>query len=246
VENQRLVVTRQAAVAGVADSDIVAAVGQAGETPVAYETIGDVIWGGLDNTDSAAMTQVVLFMFLSTLTAAGFLVQDRRLGMATRKAAAPVSIAGLVLGETLGRLWIALFQAGLIVAVTALLFDVDWGDPFLTGAVLLLFSLVATGFGVLLGTALNNPESAGGIGVMIGIVLAALGGAMAPVEIFPEALQTVARLTPHFWAIDGLQSSLTGGTIGDTIVPLAVLTGFAAVVLALSTVFYRLRTFGGR
>jgi ABC-type multidrug transport system permease subunit len=69
---------------------------------------------------------------------------------------------------------------------------------------------------------------------------------MAPVEIFPEALQTVARLTPHFWAIDGLQSSLTGGTIGDTTVPLAVLATFAAVVLALSTVFYRLRTFGGR
>lgn len=243
-ENQQLVIERQALLVGVGPDEIAAARSASEPVPVITETSGQIVWGGLANIDAAALTQVILFMFLSALTASSFLVQDRDLGMATRKASAPISVRRLVAGETLGRLWIALFQAVLIVSVTGLLFDVGWGDPLATGAVLLLFGLVSTGTGILLGTASNNPEGANGAGVMIGLVLAALGGAMAPVEIFPSSMQDVARLTPHFWAIDGLQTSLTGGGVADIGGPVAVLVVYAAGILAISTVLYRRRAFG--
>jgi ABC-2 type transport system permease protein len=246
VQNQQLVLERQAALVGADPVAVEAARAVVPTTPVTTETVGTVIWGGLDNLDAAALTQVVLFMFLSALTASAALVEDRQLGMARRKTAAPISTTQLVMGETLGRFWITMFQALLIVAITGVAFGVGWGNPLITGTVLVLFGLIATGFGVLLGSALDSPEAANGVGIMSGLVLAALGGAMAPVEIFPDAMQTIARFTPHFWAIEGLQSSLTSGDAGSLARPLGILTTIAACVLAVSTWLYRRRVFASR
>jgi ABC-2 type transport system permease protein len=246
LQNQQLVLTRQAALVGADDDAVAAARAVVPETVVTTETVGTVIWGGLPNIDAAAFTQAVLFMFLSALTASAALVQDRQLGMAARKAAAPISSARLVAGETLGRFWITMFQALLIVALTAVAFGVGWGNPIITGAILILFGLIATGFGVLLGSALDSPEAATGVGITSGLALAAVGGAMAPVEIFPAPMQTIARFTPHFWAIEGLQSSMTDGDAGSIAQPLTILAAIAAGVLVVSTALYRRRVFGSR
>jgi len=241
--NQELVVSRQASVVGIDPSAARAALGASGGDAVEVETIGTVVWGGLSNLAASALTQVVLFTFLAALTASSFLVEDRTLGMATRKAAAPISIGRLVAGETLGRFLIAGFQAVLIVGVTSILFGIDWGNPIWTFVILALFGLVATGAGVLLGTVFNNPEAASGTGIALALVLAVIGGAMAPVEVFPETMQTMARGTPHFWAIDGLKASLTGGDRSGIVRALVVLSGFAIAILTLATAFYRRRTF---
>ena len=81
------------------------------------------------------------------------------------------------------------------------------------------------------------------MGIMSGLVLAALGGAMAPVEIFPDPMQTLARFTPHFWAVEGLQTSLTGGGVGDSMQPIAILAAIATAVLVVSTWLYRRRVY---
>lgn len=245
-ENQQIAIVRQAALVDIDEQTATAALGEIEPTTVRSETIGTVVWRGLDDLDASALTQVVLFMFLSALTASSFLVRDRTLGMVTRKAAAPISVTRLVLGETLGRFWISLFQGLLIVIVTSLVFGVEWGHPLATGAILLAFGLVATGFGILLGTAFNNSEVANGVGIVLALVLAALGGAMAPVEIFPDTMQTIATLTPHYWAIDGLQVSLTGGSLADVLQPLAILIGIAIGVIFVATTLFRRRAFASR
>jgi len=241
--NQQLVIERQAALVGLDAAAVDQVLRNRSATPIETESIGQVVWKGLANIEASAMTQVVLFMFLSALTAATFLVQDRHLGMATRKASTPTSIGRLVGGETLGRFGIAAFQAVLIVAVTGLLFGVGWGDPLATTLLLAAFALVATGAGVLLGAVFDNAEAATGGGIMIALVLAALGGAMAPVEIFPNVMQTIAKFTPHYWAIDGLQTSLIDGGITDVGQPLFILMCFAVGILVVSTFAYRWRTF---
>ncbi len=69
---------------------------------------------------------------------------------------------------------------------------------------------------------------------------------MAPVEIFPAPMQTLARFTPHFWAVEGLQSSVTEGDAGSVAQPLGILAAIAATVLVVSTALYRRRVFGSR
>ena len=93
---------------------------------------------------------------------------------------------------------------------------------------------------MLVGVFSDNPDQASALGVMAGMLLGALGGAMVPLEIFPEPAHTIAFLTPHAWAVQGLREvALRDGTITDVLVELAVLAAYAAVLLAIGTWRFR-------
>lgn len=72
--------------------------------------------------------------------------------------AAPVSVATLIGGLTLARLILAVTQAGLLITVGAIVFDVDWGHPVGAAALVVLYSLTAVGAGLLVGTMANTSE----------------------------------------------------------------------------------------
>ena len=71
-----------------------------------------------------AAQELILFMFLTSLSASAMLIETRRFGVSTRF---PTSVRTILVGEALGRYAIALVQGLLIVIGTVLLFRVDWG-----------------------------------------------------------------------------------------------------------------------
>lgn len=229
--------------AGWAFDDAVAAVDAVdlATTPVEAEVVGEALFGDeMGRFDMGASSQLVLFTFLTSMSSSGYLILSRQLGVSRRMLATPTRVTVIVIGETLGRFLIALVQALFIVVVTAVAFGVDWGD--LTGAFALVaaFSLVSTGAGMLLGSLLDSDQLASGLGVMFGLVLAALGGAMVPYQLFPETMQAVARFTPHHWALRGFGSLLfEGGGLGDVLTELAVLGGLAVVLVGAAVVAFR-------
>lgn len=193
-------------------------------------------FAGLGQFDLGASSQLLLFVFLSSLAGSVTLIQARRRGIIARSVAAPVSIGQALVGQGLGRLAIALFQGLYIMLATAVLFDVDWGTPALTVLVLLIFSTVSAGAAMLLGSLIDNEGAASGLGVGIGLVLAALGGGMMPLEIFPDTLRTVAHVTPHAWAYDALaEIQRRDAGLVDILGPLAVLVGMALALVLIGT-----------
>ncbi len=189
-------------------------------------------FAGLGQFDYGASAQVLLFVFLISLAGSTTLIQSRRLGVTRRSLAAPVTTAQAVVGQALGRLAIAATQGAYIMATTALLFDVDWGNLPLAFLVVLVFGLVAAGAAMVLGSVIDNDAAAGGVGVGLGLVLGALGGAMYPIELFPDSLRTVAHVTPHAWAAEALADVQRHGRgLVDILPELGVLLGFAAVLL---------------
>jgi ABC-2 type transport system permease protein len=186
-----------------------------------------------------AQGQLVLFAFLTSLTGAAQLILSRQLGVSRRMLATPTSVGTILLGEALGRFAVALFQAVFIVAATALIFGVVWGDPLGATVLVMAFSLVAAGVAMLIGAVANNAEQAGSIGVFAGLGVAAIGGSMVPPEIFPEPMATISWFTPHRWALDGFRELIVGGDLLAILPQVGVLLGIAAVVLALAT--WRLR-----
>jgi ABC-2 type transport system permease protein len=103
-----------------------------------------------------------------------------------------------------------------------------------------MVSLVGAGAGLLMGAVFSNDQQAGGIGVLLGLGLAALGGCMVPIEVFSDTMQRVAHLTPHAWAMDGFSELIRhGGGLADIATELAVLAGFAVVLVGLAA--WRLR-----
>ena len=206
---------------------------------VTYTQAGESVFedfSKLGTFDLGASQELVLFMFLTSLTAAADLILTRKLGVARRMLSTPTSTGVIVGGEVAGRFGVALVQGVYIMVGTLLLFGVNWGDPLGAIAILVVFALVGSGAAMLSGALFRNEQQAGGIGVLLGMGLAAIGGAMAPIEVFPDSMKTLARFTPHAWAIDAFSELVRrdGGFL-DILPQLGVLAAFAAVFMALAT-----------
>jgi linearmycin/streptolysin S transport system permease protein len=185
--------------------------------------------------DSGASTQLLLFIFLTSLTAAAFVIETRRLGIARRILSTPTSARTLIAGQLLGRMAVALVQALIIVLGSLIFFGVDWGEPLGTAAVVFSFCLVGTGAAVLVGSLCSTEQQAQPIGLLLGLGLAALGGSMVPLEVFPSTARTIAHITPHAWANDAFSKLLKHGGDLITVLPqIAVLLAFALAAIALA------------
>jgi ABC-2 type transport system permease protein len=187
-----------------------------------------------------AQSQLILFMFLTSMTAATQIILSRQLGVSRRMLAAPISVTTIVVGEVLGRFGIAMVQGLFIVLLSALVFGVPWGDPLAAALVIVPFALVGTGAAMVVGVFANDADQAGALGVMAGMLLGALGGAMVPLEIFPEPMHTIAYATPHAWAVQGLRAvGIRGAGVTDIVLEIAVLGLFAVGLIALGSWRFR-------
>jgi ABC-2 type transport system permease protein len=96
-------------------------------------------------------------------------------------------------------------------------------------------SIAFVALGLLIGLSLEE-RAAGGAMSFVGIVLALLGGLMAPVEVFPESLRTVAHAMPSYWYAE-LGRDVAGGSAPAVQAVLAMLAftvvfGVLAVLVA--------------
>ena len=183
--------------------------------------------------ETGASTMLLLFVFLNSLSGASWVIETRRLGIARRILSTPTSIRTLVLGQLLGRFAIAIVQALIIVLGSLLFFGVSWGNPLGTAAVIFAFSLVGTGAALLLGSLFPSEEQVRPVALLLGLGLAALGGSMAPLEVFPATARTIAHITPHAWANEAFSKLLKHGGDLITVLPqVGVLLGFAALATA--------------
>jgi ABC-2 type transport system permease protein len=207
---------------------------------VTVTSVGDSLFPAtLGRFDIGASSQLVLFMFVTALSGAAVLIQTRQLGLSRRMLATPTSVPTIISGEAGGRFLVVALQGLYIMAGALLIFGVDWGDPLGALAIVVVFSAVGAGAAMLLGTLFRNAEQAGGVGVIVGLGMAALGGAMLPIQLFSPTLQRIAHLTPHAWALDGFAKIREDGGIFDIGLELGVLAAYALVLLLIAS--WRLR-----
>jgi ABC-2 type transport system permease protein len=212
-----------------------------GAVSVTSTTSGEqIIETGMNGYIMGAQSQLVLWMFLTSMTAATQLIVSRQLGVTRRMFATPTSARTILIGELLGRFAVAMIQGLFIFVGTAFVFGVEWGDPIAASAVIVAFGLVSTGVAMLVGSIATNAEQASSMGVGFAMLLGAFGGAMVPPEIFPEIMRTVSHVTPHAWAIDGLRAvAIRDADLVGVLPEIAVLLAFAVVLLGLATVRFR-------
>lgn len=187
--------------------------------------------------DQGAWTQLLLFVFLSALTAGSVaLIETRRLGLSRRMLATPTPAGTIIGGEVLSRFLVGMIQAAVIIFGSALVFGVKWGQPAGVAAIVIVFTLVSAGAAIFLGALLRNVQQASSVSLILGLGLAAIGGSMVPLQVFPPTMQTIAHITPHAWANDAFVQLIANGASITGILPqLGVLVCFAAALLTLAT-----------
>jgi ABC-2 type transport system permease protein len=181
------------------------------------------------------ISNLVLFVFVSTLAGGSALVERRQLGVTRRMLAGPVTTRAIVAGTAASRLMVALLQSAAILIVGRVLFDVHWGDPLGVALVLTTFAALATAVSLLVGSIVNTPNQIQSVGIPVAIALGMLGGCMWPLEIVPEPMQVIGHLTPHAWAMDAwIQLAFAEATAVDVLPQVGVLAAIAAVLAVVS------------
>lgn len=177
----------------------------------------------------------VMFVMLVALTyGSASLAGEREGGLLRRLATAPVSRAELILGKIGGRFCIAAVQVTALVAVGAILmpvFGFSLGDNlFGVYLVLLVYAIAVAPLGVLLGAWFKEPNHAANVGVLLTLLMAALGGCWWPIEVVSRPLQRLALVFPTGWAMHALHQLIAFGREFHEIgAPLLVLLFYGVV-----------------
>ncbi len=180
---------------------------------------------------------IIMFLIMTLLTSgAELLIQERKAGLLRRALASSVQPSEVLLGTFCARFGFAWVQIAVMLLAGVLLFRVRVGAHFEAAlAVLAAFALCATGLGMLFASFFRNADKAAGVGVLVTLVLAALGGLWWPLEIVPKWLASVAWALPTGWGYDGLNRVMAlDATVQQVGRHIAYFLGFAAVTLPLA------------
>jgi len=80
----------------------------------------------------------------------------------------------------------------------------NWGgSPLALFLVMLTSTLSAAALGTMLGTFIKTEGQANGISIMVGMVMAMMGGCWYPIELFPVGIRNAAQALPTYWAMQG-------------------------------------------
>ena len=121
-------------------------------------------------------------------------------------------------------------QLAILILFSTLVMKVHWGNLPALALVLVAFTLCASALGTMVGTVVKSEGQANGLSIMIGMVMAMMGGCWYPIELFPQVIRTAAKVLPTTWAMQGvLDVALRGQALSGIRLEVVVLLGFALV-----------------
>jgi ABC-2 type transport system permease protein len=194
-----------------------------------------------DPQTNSSAGQLITWVFIPLIGLSGALSYEREKGTLKRLLTTPTSKATFMLGTITGQVVIALCQMSLLVAFGILVMKVNWGrDVSALALVMIASAIAAAALGTMLGAFVKNENQASGLSVMIGMLMALLGGCWYPLDLFPAAVQTVVKILPTTWAMQGMLAvGLRGAGVADILPEAGVLLGFAAVFFTVGLLRFR-------
>lgn len=185
----------------------------------------------------------IMYVFFIVTTMAGAILTERREGTFPRLLSAPVPRWRLLVGKIAPYLVIALAQVGLLTAFGNVVFGMELGDqPLALVPVTLALALCAVSLGVLLAAYARTDAQVSGLGTILILVLAALGGCMVPLVFMPDFMSDLAAFTPHGQALIAFQDVMVRGAgVMDVLPATGVLTGVALLFFLVALPRFRFR-----
>lgn len=187
---------------------------------------------------SAASMAILYLTF--TLTSSGrSILRERESGTLTRILTAPLSSAELLGGKLIAGVATGLFQMGVLIISSSLLFQMNWGDPLAVTLTTLALVLAATGWGLIPAAFSRSSGQAASAGTAIVLIFAALAGNFVPRMAMPEILQKISLITPNAWGIETYYALVNGSGLADILPAIWALLGMAAITFAISILMFR-------
>ena len=182
-----------------------------------------------DPVAQASAGQLVTWVFIPLLGISGLFALERNQKTLERLLTTPTHTSTFLLGTISGQLSLAIVQIGILIGFGIIILNVQWGSsPAGLMAMVLSFCLASVALGTMLGTFVKTGKQASNLSIMLGMVMALLGGCWYPLELFPQTLQTAVKVLPTTWAMHGFSELvMRGHGLVEVLPSCLVLVGFA-------------------
>ena len=191
-----------------------------------------------------APANLVLFMGIAVLVLSAGMVETRRLGVAQRLSAAPVSKRAVVFGQMASMMVTAIAMALGLLFVGIILFNVHWGNPASVLLVVTLLGICIAALSVIIGTWSRSQEQAIATAVIVAIIAGMLGGCVYQLDTVSTTVREVGHIVPQAWAMDAFVKLISDhATFSQTLPEIGALAAFAVVLSALAVWYYSRKVF---
>jgi ABC-2 type transport system permease protein len=193
-------------------------------------------------SEVAVPGMAVLFGFFGVAYIGTTIFQEHQWGTWDRLRASPAGTLEIVLGKILPSALLMLGQLIALFVVGIALFDLHIRGSILGVAIMMGVTIVMlVALSMLFTAVLKTANQLMAAVNMAAMVLAGIGGALAPVDALPDWARAIAPLSPAYWMLDGFRAVILDGRgVEATFVPAAVTLAFAAAAAAVATWRFRM------
>ena len=172
-----------------------------------------------------------------------YIVTARQKKLLKRLVATPMSRSQFLLGQIFGRLFLLVFEVGVLVAFATLLFDVPLRGSLLTLAfVSVLGAMTFAGMGLLVASRAKTIEGVSGLMNVVMMPLWILSGIFFSTSRFPDAMQPVVQALPLTALNDALREvMLDGASLFSILDEVALTAAWGVVTFAVALAIFRWR-----
>ena len=214
---------------------LAAAGGQLGVQPGLATPTTDVAftqeWPGgqaLDTTSRLMAGMAIMFVFFTVGFGVTTLLEEKENGTLARLLAAPIPRAAILGAKALVSYILGVLATMILFITATVLMGAEWGSWLGVVALVLTACLTAVALMAIVAGLAKRAEGAGAVQSIIAVGLALLGGSWFAVS-GEGVLGLLARMTPHFWFLEGLED-LASAASWTVVWPSVVALGIIAVV----------------
>jgi ABC-2 type transport system permease protein len=178
---------------------------------------------------------IALMFLMYTVSYGGrSILAERAGGTLPRLMISPTQTTQVLGGKVLGIFFMGVAQVGILIFASTMFFQVRWGDAL--GVIVLILAAVfgATGWGMLITAFARTPAQVGSTGTIVMLIFSILGGSFISIENFPPFMQTISKITPIAWGLDGFNTLARGGALSRLVEPITALLIMGAVLFGIA------------
>ena len=180
----------------------------------------------------------LMFLMYTVSYGGRSILAERAQGTLPRLMISPTYTAQVLGGKVLGIFFTGVAQVGILILASSIFFQVKWGDPVGVAVLILVAVFGASGWGMLITALARTPAQVGSTGSAIMLIFGILGGSFINLEQMPPFLQTISKITPNAWGLDGFTTLALGGTLKNLGEPITALLIMGAVLFGIAVVLF--------
>ena len=180
----------------------------------------------------------LMFLMYTVSYGGRSILAEKSQGTLPRLLVSPTNSTQILGGKVFGIFLTGTAQMLVLIGTTSLLFQLKWGDPLAVIALVLAAVFGATGWGMLITAVARTPGQVASIGSAAMLIFGILGGSFISLEQMPPFIQTMSRITPNSWALDGFTALAFGGTLSNLSTPITALLTMGLILFTTSVILF--------